>query len=494
MPTLKYEIDVANQSSDAGTVSNSARYMRNCFFDTSGNIVKTFGTEEFFDFSSVNAKYATKDIDGIFWFQEIQKLVVVIDTDIFLFSSQFGTYTKIGSSLLMAGARISFVKVTDADNLNTVTLFMANGNKVVYYDQTTCDYVENNANYIGTIPDTVTHLAVLDGFLFANDTGNQTLVYYSASNKPFDWSNSYDTSAEAFTDNISSIYTSGGKLWITGKESIEAMQNTGQAVAIRRVPGGLVETGLVNNYSIGIANKTVFCMNTNREIVVIAGYEPVNISNIYANRIQTLSSTLDVKADVQAGVGGKIFIIFNFRDSDTSIVYDYSHKLATGKDAFYEWNEWDEDSQSYKQYPYQGYEYAVSWNYHFVGGRNNGKLYLLKTDKYTFDSTPIRTEIITGLYGDDIVETKIADLVPSFRRGDGLDSDGFSTAYAYLQTRKNRTKNWGNRITMDLGNSGDTRSLYKKIGIGAYHTIQYRILHTDDSPFVLYGLYGNVKG
>jgi len=376
---------------------------------------------------------------------------------------------------------------------------MANGGDPVSWDGTTCDLAKNNANYAGTIPSASTHVVQLDQHLFANDTANPHTAKYAEATKPFKWNSSggdpYDIPAQAITDDVNGLYRNAGLVWIQGRDSIEAIQNTGGAAVspFIKVTRGLVETGTVNPYAIGLVNKAAYILNSQREIITVNGFTPSIISRAYDARIQELSSTLDVEVDVQSGIGGKTFIIFNFKDAGTSIVYDYSYYIATKKHAFYEWGKWNETTQSYDQYPYVTHAHATSWNYHLVGGRD-GKIYRLRTDKYTDNGSSIRSEIITGIYGHPAIETKASDNFFHFRRGDGISSSPHTKSYAYVFHRKNSKETWSNYTKVDNGATGDTKLYNNKIDIGAHYTIQYRIVHTDDSPFVMYGIYKDRKG
>ena len=499
---IKLNIDVPYRSIDEFAIRDNAFSMQDCFFDDSGAILKRFGTSVYFDLTTVDSNYSDKEV-YLYWFQERQTIIAVCNGDIFEYSTLSGTYSKIGSSLLQVDVPVSFKKIADSDNSNTTTLFMTNGSDPIYYDGTTCDLAKNNPNYAGSIPTAVTHLAENSQFLFANDTNNPNTVKYAEATKPFKWNpvagSPYDIPAQATTDNINCIFDNGGLIYVQGKDSIEPLQNTFSGVGVSptispfiRVTRGLIETGTVNPYAIGVVAKQVFFLNTRREIVTLNGFQPVTISKPYTKRIQELSSILDVQAHVQESIGGKTFIIFNFRDAGTSIVFDHSYWETTGKYAFYEWGEWDESSQTYKQYPYVSSAYAVNWNYHLVGGRD-GKIYRLRDDIYTDNGSNIRSEFISGVYGNPMVETKSSDVICHFRRGDGLTSDKYQKSYVYVMFRRNLNKAWEKYKKIDNGSIGDTKLNNNPIDQGSYYTIQYRVLHTDDAPFVMYGIYENKK-
>jgi len=492
----KLNLDIPYRSIDPYTIRDNCYLVQDCYMDESGAFRKRFGTELYFDFTTISSTYATYTPYG-YWFQERQEAIVVIGGDIFSFSTLSGTYSKIGSSLLGTALRPTFTKVADAANSNTITLFIANGGAVVYYDGTNCGLVTSNANYDGTgagIPSSVSHVSSINGYLIVNDSTNKGVVKYKTSGKPFDWSSSGTniqvTSAQAVTDELSGHYQNNSLIWLQGRDSIEPIQDVGSAsTPLKRVHRGLVETGTVNAYAIGLVNKIAFFMNTQREICYLNGFNPIVVSHPYAERIQTLSSTLDIEVDVLKGIEGRTFIIFNFQDADVSFVYDYTLKEKLNKNVFYEWGKWNETNQNYDPYPYRGAFYATSWNYHLIGGNKDGKLYRLRTDKYTDNGTNIRSEIITGIYGNPFQETKQSDLFYHLRRGDGVDGSNTTKTYAYVQHRKNLSLPWGNQKTIDTGSIGETKLNNNRIGVGSYYTIQHRFLHTDNAPFVLHGIY-----
>jgi hypothetical protein len=167
-------------------------------------------------------------------------------------------------------------------------------------------------------------------------------------------------------------------------------------------------------------------------------------------------------------------------------VYDYNLKC------FYEWGYWNAENNEYDQFRGRCSCYCPDWNMHIIGDRENGKLYKMSEDYTTDKGDSIRTEVITGNYSDNILKqsNQIKKMYFHTRRGDGKTSDSSVAPKAYVQYKTNFTNSWSNQMEIDLGAVGQVVIPPAQINSGlSFNSVQYRILHMDDSKFVLNGIY-----
>ena len=344
----------------------------------------------------------------------------------------------------------------------------------------------------GSAPSRATHVTTLDGYLLTNDLDNPTLTKYSAPQKPFNFSSGFNFPAQAKTDDIFNNFQNGNLVYVGGADSMEPFYDSGGSIPFLRLNGGLVEEGMVNAYAYATIDKRIFLLNKNRAISTISGNNLIDLSANYSRRIHEISSIKDVEVEVIRNSNGKTFILFSLHDARTTIIYDYSLKLITGKDVFYEWATWDPQNSAYKQLSIRGAIYCPDWNIHLVGDRYSGKIYKLSDDYTTDNGNPIRTEIITGIYGNPVERLRSKYMFPDVRRGDGVTSDPYKGAKMFFQKREDNNLNWDNMVEIDLGARGQTARVNYLYNGGSYYSRQYRILHMDDSKFVLNGLWEDV--
>lgn len=480
---MKLQIASPYRNIDAFAITNNLFLLQDGFMDEAGNIHKRPGFELFFDLSIIDQKYSNMPIDGMYWFSEQNCLIVVCDTDIIKITDQYGTYSVIGSNLLYAATRCTFTKTTDSANSLAVTLFIANGK---------CAYTTGNIAYqfTGTnIPTGITHLASNNTYLATNDLSSKTVWKTSDVGTPFTWSGT-TYSAQTKTDNIQGLYDNKGKIWVFGKDSIEPFVDAGNIVPFVRIDGGIVESGCVNPYAIVQSNGNVYFFNSNRDICVIRGgnYYAEVLSIQYSNRIQTLSSVNDVEVDILDGIQGRKFILFNFNDAHITIVYDII------LNCFYEWGYWDTEVSQYEQFRGRFSVYSTDWNMHIIGDRSNGKIYKVSTEYTSDNGNPIRTEIVTGNYdfGDITQDKMMKSLYLNIHRGDGDTASPYSIPKAYIQIRDDYNLSWGIQREIDLGAKGQTMLTDSHVSGGIFKTRQFRILHMDNSKFILNGVYIDV--
>lgn len=482
---MKLNIEAPFTNLSSHTITDNATIIYDGFIDAAKAIRKRPGLGVFLDLTGI-AKYTSAPIDGSYWFNDISAYIFCCAGDVIKVTDKFGTYSIIGTGVLTAGEPVTFAKCANSAASNIATLFMANGGQIAY---TTGSSVSNLS---GTnIPNRVTHVAAVNGYLIANDLDNPTIWKHSDALTPLTWSSGFAYSAQSKTDAIQGLFEAKGKVFIFGESSIEPFYDSGFAIPFQRIDGGVMETGCVNPYSFGKIGSDVYLLNSERDIVYIpaGSYSPVVLSDAYASRLRELSTVNDVKTDCIVSSGGRKYVLFNFKDAGITIVFDPQ------SNAFYEWGHWLSDENRYERFLGQSYTYSPEWNYNLIGHRSAGIIYRIEEAYKADGSDPIRHQLETGNYdfGDITKVKQIQNLQLHVDRGEGLDSDPDNVSakafldviFDFAQSSLNPT------IEVDLGRRGETPIIDTSLQGGIFRTIRFKITHMDESSFALCGIYLN---
>jgi microcystin-dependent protein len=479
MPKLNFEAPNTNISNYS--ITDNLSLLQDGFFNMAKDIVKRPGLKPFFDLATINAIYDTT-VDGIFWFNDIDSLIVCVNGAVIKITDSLGTYSILGTSLLTVGSPVTFAICSDASNGNTPTLFMANGADIVYTTGTTA------AKLSGTnIPTKVSHVASINSYLITNDLDNPTLWKHSDVTTPKTWANNFSYSAQSKTDTIYGLFETKGRLWVFGSSSLEAFYDSGYSIPFQRIDGAVIEPGCVNAQAFCKMGSDVFLLNTNREIVVIQGgtYTAQVLSDNYAERIKGLTSVNDVRTDYIISSSGRKFILFNFIDENLTLVYDPIMKC------FYEWGLFSSISGTYGLYLGVNAAFVPTWNKCVICSRIDGNLFEV-SDSYALDNlAPVRLEVETGTYnfGDILQYKQLSRIFLHVTRGNALTGSS-SSSVATLEIKQDFAQAWTNPSgDIDLGTSGSTSLLDACAQGGYFRTIKLRIMHSDACIFALCGVY-----
>ena len=127
-----------------------------------------------------------------------------------------------------------------------------------------------------------------------------------------------------------------------------------------------------------------------------------------------------------------------------------------------------------------------------MGSATDAKLHKISFDTYQDDGSDIRSEFVSGVYGNPLVQTNCNNLFMDVRRGDGKTGALTTAPKAFVQTRDNGEVSWSSQYEVDLGKQGQTAKQSLQRTRGKYLTRQYRVRHQDNSPFVLNGIWEDI--
>lgn len=403
-------------------------------------------------------------VDGLYWWDEQSCVIAVSNHRVWKITDSAGTTTEItGSTALLAGGIVSFA--TDGTKLN-----MANGANMVHTDLATLTTMAD-----AQAPTAVTHVASLDGYMLAM---GMTDINFSDPLDMTSWLAADVFQAEGTPDNNVAMQEGFRELIILGQRSVEFWINDGQT-PFSRLVGGSQPYGCIAPYSLQRVGGTWMWVAQDRRLVTMEGRNVVPASNPYERVIQRYTNVDDAVAYTMSVDGYPIYVL-NFPTAGQTLVFNWQTKK------WQKWGYWDTSSASYKRYRGQVYCYAKDWNLHLVGDWQNGKIYTADRSTFTDDGNPIRTLIRTGHISHGTETSKRSHCL-RVRLKRGLGNSSVADPQVSVRRRVNNAAQWENERFASLGQVGQHELHVEWRRNGIYRTVQYEIVHADNSDFVLVG-------
>lgn len=313
-------------------------------------------------------------IDGVFWWADKSKLIVVAGGRIYQTSTPGGALTEISTAAirLAVNAPVTFVS-------GGRRIYMANGDKIVHWDG-----VSAAAEQFSGQP-AATHVTWLNGHVICNDLtdGVARFTDYlgTRSSTTPTWNTEYFT-PEGNPDELSAIAVGWAEILLAGPRSIEIWQDTGaEGVPFERVSGAYIERGLSARYSLVGADNTWFFLDHERKIVRLEGRTPKIASLAYERWLQNLSAVSDAR-----GFMLDHFYVLTFTQADVTLVYD----VVSGQLAQWSWT--NPASGLRGRYLGQCATYCPNHGVWVVGGRD-GTLYASHKNLVTDNGDAIHSRL-----------------------------------------------------------------------------------------------------
>lgn len=403
-------------------------------------------------------------IDGLYWWDEQNCVIVVSNTRVWKITDSSGTMTELtGSTALLAGGIVSFA--SDGSRL-----VMANGAQMVHTDLSTLTTMAD-----AQAPTAVTHLAWLDGYLLAMGS---TQINFSDPLDVTSWVAADYFEAEGTPDNNVAMGQAFRELIILGHRSVEFWINDGVA-PFSRLSGGSQPYGCSAPYSLSRVGSTWIWLDHERRLVTMQGRGVVPVSNPYERVIQRYAN-VDDAVGYTISVDGYPLYVLNFPTAKQTLVYNYQTQKWS------KWGYWNTSKGQYERFRGQAYCYARKWNFHLIGDWQNGLIYKMSRSTFTDNSNPIRTLIRTGAISHGTETSKRSNTL-RIRTKRGVGNSTVSDPQVSLRRRVNNGAQWENERWASLGQVGqhELHAEWRRNGI--YRTVQYELCHSDDSDFILVG-------
>ncbi len=455
MPIKKIPINSAlYQNVDGSELTTMSEQRRDVFLDETGTTVRRPGLNAF---GEIGTTYA---VDGMYYW-ETKDLVYFVANGSLYTINEVGMVALLQSSILNKGSRPTF----DESINPTRKLFIANGGKIVQTDGVTAAVLtDSNA------PTTVSHIAIFDTYLLANEEGTQKM-HFSGVGTPEVWAGEFAT-AESQTDDIIAIGSAWDEIGLFGSRSIENFYDNG-VIPFAPIPGADIAVGISAKHSVKLIDNSWFFLNEERRLTRVLGRQPKVLSLPVDRILSGMSVVSDALID-QLTVGGRTFIVLSFPAEGRTLVYDYAKQEWVG-----EWGYWDTKNAIYERWRGNCILYVPQWNKYLVGDRENGKIYTMSLDTYQDDGDLIRSMWMTGNIDHGTLTRKRSfELRIKLRRGSGFSDDPI----LMVRWRDDGSKQWGNTRNISLGKQGDTEFIAKILRLGSYRTRQYEISCTDNVP------------
>ena len=434
-----------------------ATLAQDAYVDEFGYTQKRPGLADFVDLGT------NVGIDGLYWWDTQQILLVVSAGRIWKITDATGTKTELTSDLLSSGTRVTFAA-------NGTTMTMANGGRMV----TTSKAGPTTYMADADAPTAVSHVGYLDGYTLALQANSQTFGW-SDNLLPLLWNASSQAQAQGAPDNTVSLMVGWREILLIGNDTVEVWYDDGVAPFVR-LNGGFVQWGCSAPYSVQQVNTNWMWLDQNRHFVKLDNRTPTIMSFPYNKQLQMFTSVNDAISDVMQIDGLPLYVI-SFPSARRTFVYNYM------KDSWTDWGAWNTGTATYDRFKGQCYAFARPWNLHLVGDSGNGKLYKCSRAYYDDAGSPIRTVRRTGFVTHGITQNKFSkELQIRLKRGAGTAS--VADPQMFVRWR-NDGGAWGNEHWVSLGQVGQHEYIARLHGLGKYRTRQWEFGHTDNSEFIL---------
>lgn len=378
----------------------------------------------------------------------------------------------------MGGVLLNDVgEVTFADN--GVHLVMANGGRMVYTNGTDAPaYIAD-----GDAPILVSHVNHIDGYIIANDVGTDD-EYVSDLDDALTWDAANFFNAESIPDTIEAVHVSNSLIYLFGPTTLEIWYNAGLTGGVPFERQQVVQRGILAPHSVVRANNTFYWINEERRFVFLNGGVAQSVSIPFDRVLHDMNKVSDCIGSLVA-VDGHYFIMLNFVDSDTTLVYDI------GLDQWYTWGYWI--GHKYQRVLMHKVTYMQDWGVFLAGSRKDDSIYTLSRAVYQDAGDEMRSLNQTGWIDHGTSRDKQSHRLRIRVRRGAVNLGIEVSPTLILQYRDNGDLNWSNERELDLGAVGETEFYVRVNRLGRYKNRQYRFILTDDAPFVLVSCEENVS-
>ena len=289
------------------------------YLDENGNLLRRPGLTELCDLGTSAA------VDGLYWWQDYEKCIAISNGEVHEITASDGTNSEIASD-----GETFEVGTRPILSQHGTSLYGANGGKIIKIPYTG-NHDEIADDGTGSAPTEVTHTAVLDRYLLANEASSGNF-HLSVVNAPETW-NAEQAEAEAKKDDIVAIAMADLELYLMGKRSLEVWHDDGVTPFVRLYQG-YIESGTIAPYSFTRCQNDWYWLDLHRNVVVLNGRKAQNISSSIGKYIDGFSQVTDCLGDFII-FNGRPFFLLTFKTAKETLALD----LSTGY--WYVWGYWN---------------------------------------------------------------------------------------------------------------------------------------------------------
>lgn len=426
---------------------------------------------------------ATSGIRGVFWWDEVQRLIYVIDAGIYWLATSEDSPNLISGAYPLTGSasRANFAKFYDKAT-NTNRLVIADGGRAVVVAVQGASITPAYLDAIDAAwPATISFVVNIDGFLLASETDTNTF-HASEVNDETNWGYQYD--AVYSLDKIDSMVAWEGEAFLFGNESIEIWQD--DAVnPFSRSPGGAIDRGCLAPLSVIKGADGLYWLDGRGKFASWNGSLAL-IRCPYEKEIGSLSYLEDCIGNY-LDYAGYSFLIWSFPSAGVT----YVAKQEGDGFRWSKWGKWDSSQNKYLHWLGVDITYVPIWNLNIVGHRASPCLLSL-TDSQYWDYDPlssgnksyIRLKVVTGHVTYDSLEKKISNrVIFKLLRGEADQrSDTTYDPILAVRWQDDGEERWSNERHLSLGQIGKRTGLVRLHRNGIYTMRQWEIVVSDQVP------------
>lgn len=307
-----------------------------------------------------------------------------------------------------------------------------------------------------------------DGYFIVNQPNSQRF-YISDVNNGYLWDALDFASAESNPDNIVSVWSDNGNLYLFGEISTEFWTNTGDLdFPFSRISGGAIEWGCAAINSIcKYDNSLAFLAKNRMGQVIIAkmqGYLPVRISTPELEFIINNYSAVSDAVSYSYMLGGHPMLQISFPTGNQTWLYDGLSNC---------WSEL-QSTNGDRHRAELGVNYLDKI---MVTDYQNGNLYRLSAAEYTDNGDPIYMELISRHLANNDVRITIDKLQLDMETGVGLTSGQGKNPQIMMSISKDGGHTYGTEQWATFGALGNyrTRAIWRRLGQARDWTFKFRI-------------------
>lgn len=353
----------------------------------------------------------------------------------------------------------------------TRKLYMANGGPIIEFNGTTAAHLTD-----GDAPTQVTHVAILDTYLLANDLADPEKMKYSDTGTPEVWLGEF-ISAEGDPDKLIAIHIAFREIGLFGTAVLESWYNNA-VDPFARIDGAMIEVGTLSPYSIVKADNGYFLLDKSKQIIRILGRQRI-IESLPINNL--LSAVADVSDAQGEHITQNGLALYTIRVGDRTFVFDYSIKEWVS-----EWGKYNSKTGQYDRFQGQHFINVEPWGVTLCGDYNGTTLY--KLDFNSIEGVDrggsLRPEWTTGHITHGTGNEKRSNVLRiRLKRGEG--SPGVNEPVMYVKWRDDGSKVWSNPREIKLGFTGDKDMFRELYMLGTYTSRQWNFSCSANVPIAI---------
>jgi hypothetical protein len=291
---------------------------------------------------------------------------------------------------------------------NGLQVLVVAGGNAYCYTLATNDFV-NVSSFLGGVPVKVTSSDTYFEVTFQNSNKFQLSQVLDGTT----WPGQLVNEVSVFPENIVSIETNHGELWVFGEHHTQVYQDTGSAEVFDIVPGALIETGCAATFSVARLDNSLFWVGEDERGARMAwrsnGYTPVRMSNFAVEADLISYPTIASMVSYSYQDRGHLFWVLYIPGAQWSWCYDVDesqwHKRATWNSTTSAWG------------PHLSWNHVWAFNRHLVGDWSTGTLYTLSANNFTDNGALIRRLRRTPIIIDEMQRVYHRDLTLDFDMG-----------------------------------------------------------------------------